>query len=92
MRMPERKTIQIYRWKTLRERLQALWRAAGDCHILLSGGEPTVRDDLPQIITEARAIGFTFFQLNTNGIRLAEEPAYLEKLQAAGAFHCIFAV
>lgn len=56
----------------------------GPFNIQLSGGEPTMRDDLPEIIRLGREKGFTFFQLNTNGIRLAEEPGYAEKLKAAG--------
>ena len=56
----------------------------GPFNIQLSGGEPTVRDDLPEIICLGREKGFTFFQLNTNGIRLAEEEGYAEALKAAG--------
>ena len=56
----------------------------GPFNIQLSGGEPTVRDDLPQIITLGREKGFSFFQLNTNGLRLAGEEGYAERLRAAG--------
>lgn len=56
----------------------------GPFNIQLSGGEPTMRDDLPEIIRLGRKKGFTFFQLNTNGIRLAEEAGYAEKLKEAG--------
>ncbi len=56
----------------------------GPFNIQLSGGEPTVRDDLPEIIRLGRDKGFKFFQLNTNGIRLASEPGYAEKLRDAG--------
>ncbi len=56
----------------------------GPFNIQLSGGEPTVRDDLPQIIRLGREKGFTFFQLNTNGLRLAAEPGYAETLREAG--------
>ena len=48
----------------------------GPFNIQLSGGEPTLREDLPEIIWLGRQKGFTFFQLNTNGIRLAAEPDY----------------
>lgn len=53
-------------------------------NIQLSGGEPTVRDDLPQIIKMGRDKGFEYIQLNTNGKRLAEEPGYAYKLKDAG--------
>ena len=56
----------------------------GPFNIQLSGGEPTMRDDLGEIIRLGREKGFTFFQLNTNGLRLAAEPAYARELQAAG--------
>ena len=56
----------------------------GPFNIQLSGGEPTVRDDLPEIIRLGREKGFSFFQLNTNGLRLAAEPDYARKLKAAG--------
>lgn len=56
----------------------------GPFNIQLSGGEPTVRDDLPEIIRLGRKKGFTFFQLNTNGLRLAAEPGYAERLRDAG--------
>ena len=56
----------------------------GPFNIQLSGGEPTMRDDLSSIIHLGREKGFTFFQLNTNGVRLAAEPDYARELKAAG--------
>ncbi|MBR1456095.1 MAG: radical SAM protein [Oscillospiraceae bacterium] len=56
----------------------------GPFNIQLSGGEPTVRDDLPAIIRLGREKGFSFFQLNTNGLRLAAEPEYAAVLREAG--------
>jgi uncharacterized radical SAM superfamily Fe-S cluster-containing enzyme len=58
--------------------------AAGPCNIQLSGGEPSMRDDLAEIIALGRRKGFAFIQLNTNGLRLAREAGYAEKLAAAG--------
>ena len=43
-----------------------------------------MRDDLPEIIRLGREKGFTFFQLNTNGLRLAREADYAAVLKAAG--------
>ena len=54
-------------------------------NIQLSGGEPTVRDDLPEIIGLARSKGFEYVQINTNGRRLAREDGYAETLKEAGA-------
>ncbi len=66
-----------------------LMARGGPFNIQLSGGEPTVRDDLPDIIALGREKGFSFFQLNTNGLRLAHEEGYAETLRAAGA-SCAF--
>lgn len=54
-------------------------------NIQLSGGEPTVRDDLPEIIRLAREKGFSYIQINSNGRRLAEEEDYARVLKEAGA-------
>lgn len=50
----------------------------------LSGGEPTMRDDLPELTRYARSLGCEHIQLNTNGIRLAQEPDYARALRDAG--------
>jgi uncharacterized radical SAM superfamily Fe-S cluster-containing enzyme len=42
-------------------------------NIQLSGGEPAVRDDLPEIVALGRAKGFEYIQLNTNGRRLGSD-------------------
>ena len=54
-------------------------------NIQLSGGEPTVRDDLPELIRMGREKGFSYIQINTNGRRLALEEGYAQKLKEAGA-------
>lgn len=54
-------------------------------NIQLSGGEPTVRQDLPEIIKMARDKGFEYIQINTNGKRLANEQDYAKTLKRAGA-------
>ena len=53
-------------------------------NIQLSGGEPTIRDDLPQIVKMGRNYGFTYTQLNTNGLRLGREPQFVKQLKEAG--------
>lgn len=54
-------------------------------NIQLSGGEPTVRDDLPEIIQMAKEKGFEYIQINSNGRRIAREPDYAKILKRAGA-------
>ncbi|ABK99547.1 Radical SAM domain protein [Pelobacter propionicus DSM 2379] len=66
--------------------LNALRKSGPHNIVQISGGEPTVRDDLPEIISLGRTIGFPFIQLNTNGVRLAAEPGYAVKLKEAGLF------
>jgi len=58
--------------------------AGGPFNIQLSGGEPALRDDLPQIISLGRKFGFTYFQINTNGLRLSVDEDYLKALKDAG--------
>ena len=58
--------------------------AAGPSNLQLSGGEPTLRDDLPEVVEAARRIGYSFIQVNTNGLRLASDRDYGSRLQAAG--------
>lgn len=50
----------------------------------LSGGEPTLRDDLPELVKFAKKAGCSYVQINTNGIRLATDEAYVKALAEAG--------
>ncbi|MDR2745367.1 MAG: radical SAM protein [Desulfovibrio sp.] len=65
--------------------LDCLISAAGACNVQISGGEPTMREDLPAIAALARERGFALVQINTNGLRLGREAGYAERLRAAGA-------
>ena len=58
--------------------------AVGSTFLQLSGGEPTVRDDLPEIVRAARDAGMTSIQLNSNGIRLGKDRAFTKALAEAG--------
>ena len=49
-----------------------------------SGGEPTLRNDLPELIRFAKESGCSYTQVNTNGIRLAKDPDYARQLAEAG--------
>ncbi|WP_243360196.1 radical SAM (seleno)protein TrsS [Fundidesulfovibrio terrae] len=57
---------------------------AGACNLQISGGEPTVRDDLEQIVSEAARAGFPLVQLNTNGLRLGREKGFARRQAEAG--------
>lgn len=65
--------------------LQTVLDRSGPCPVQFSGGEPSMRDDLPDIIGMARQLGFEHIQVNSNGIRLAQEPHYAATLKEAGA-------
>lgn len=55
------------------------------CNALqFSGGEPTIRNDLPDLVREAHKAGFSHVEVNTNGIRIAEDIDYFKKLLDAG--------
>ncbi|BDD86272.1 radical SAM (seleno)protein TrsS [Desulfofustis limnaeus] len=56
----------------------------GGCNLQLSGGEPTVRDDLAEVVRRAVRAGFEFVQLNTNGLRFVEDPELAHRLKDAG--------
>ena len=50
----------------------------------LAGGEPTLRDDLPDLVWYAKKAGCQYAQANTNGIRIAEDESFVRKLAEAG--------
>ena len=56
----------------------------GKTLLQLSGGEPTVRDDLPEIVAYAKQVSCKYVQLNSNGLRLAEDEAFVKRLADAG--------
>ena len=64
--------------------LERAMAAVGPSNLQLSGGEPTLRDDLPEIVEIARRVGYSFIQVNTNGLHLAADTDYLRRLRAAG--------
>ena len=58
----------------LKDAICEIVRQCGQPLLQFSGGEPTLRDDLPELIRFAREAGCSYTQVNTNGIRLAREP------------------
>jgi 7,8-dihydro-6-hydroxymethylpterin dimethyltransferase len=65
-------------------RFEAAFAATGPANVQLSGGEPTVRADLPDLVKAARRAGYAFIQVNTNGLALAEDPDLAARLAEAG--------
>ncbi len=52
--------------------------------IQFTGGEPTVRDDLPELISMAKELDFLHIQIATNGARLAKDLQFARELQRSG--------
>jgi uncharacterized radical SAM superfamily Fe-S cluster-containing enzyme len=50
-----------------------------------SGGEPTIRNDLFDLVREAKELGVRHVEVNTNGVRLSQSVDYCRELKAAGA-------
>jgi 7,8-dihydro-6-hydroxymethylpterin dimethyltransferase len=69
----------------IRGMYKAVLEGVGICTIQLSGGEPTLRDDLPQIVALGREMGFGHILVNTNGLRIAQDMNYLKQLKESGA-------
>jgi uncharacterized radical SAM superfamily Fe-S cluster-containing enzyme len=71
--------------KTIEGLYNTILDSGGPYPVQLSGGEPTLRDDLPEIIAIGKGMGFDNIQINTNGIRLAKDFDYLVRLKESGA-------
>ncbi len=52
--------------------------------VVFTGGEPTMRPDLPDLVAYARDLGYTTIQIQTNG-RMFAHAGYARRLVAAGA-------
>ncbi len=70
--------------KNIKNWYRRMLDAGGPYNIQLSGGEPSLRDDLPEIIQLGKQMGFSYFQINTNGLRLSSDLDYLQRLKKAG--------
>lgn len=70
--------------ETLKQAIADIARRCEGPLLQLSGGEPTLREDLPELIRFAKKAGCPYVQLNTNGLRLAESPALAVQLAQAG--------
>jgi MoaA/NifB/PqqE/SkfB family radical SAM enzyme len=74
----------------LAARLRVL-RRHGATEVEFTGGEPTIRPDLRQLVQLARSLGFVNVSVITNGLRLANL-AYARQIVAAGANDFLFSI
>lgn len=69
----------------IRAMYQVIADAVGiDGAVQLTGGEPTTRADLMDIVAMGRKMGFWGIEVNTNGLVISSRPDYLEQLAASG--------
>lgn len=71
------------------EKLEEMFTFILSCEIYpptlqLTGGEPTVRKDVVDIVKIAKELGFTDITMSTNGVVLAEDPTLARRLAGAG--------
>ncbi|MFA5313356.1 MAG: radical SAM (seleno)protein TrsS [Methanomassiliicoccales archaeon] len=52
--------------------------------VQISGGEPTIRDDLPDIVKLGKSMGIDHIEVNTNGVRFGQDIEFLQKCKDAG--------
>ena len=52
--------------------------------IQLTGGEPTTRKDLFEIVRLGKEIGFSAIDVNTNGVVIGSDPTYVQRLSESG--------
>jgi uncharacterized radical SAM superfamily Fe-S cluster-containing enzyme len=58
-------------------------RPIGSKAIQITGGEPTIREDLLDIVYMAKNLGFSHVQVNTNGLKLSESLDFCQQLKDA---------
>lgn len=55
----------------------------------ITGGEPTMKEDIVEIVQDAKKAGFDQIQLNTTGINIGLDPSLAVKLRHAGT-SCLY--
>jgi uncharacterized radical SAM superfamily Fe-S cluster-containing enzyme len=66
--------------------MDAVVRNEGEPDVVqISGGEPTIHPDFFAIIDAARARPIRHLMINTNGVKIAKDPAFVERLAAYGS-------
>lgn len=82
--LPDKTTSEIYQ-----EILAAKKNKKTSVHLI--GGEPTIREDIVDIVSFARAEGFKNIQITTNG-RMFSYPEFAKKIIGSGLSNVIFSI
>jgi MoaA/NifB/PqqE/SkfB family radical SAM enzyme len=79
-------------WTTaeLKRRLR-IARRLGKTAVDFTGGEPSIRKDIFELVTFAKSIGYTDINMITNGLRL-KDPHFCERLVKAGLNDVLFSI
>ncbi len=60
-------------------------KSEGDPEVVqFSGGEPTVHPEILEMMKAAKKRGIKYVMLNTNGVRIAQEPEFVKQLAQVG--------
>ncbi len=71
----------------LERQLDFVLEATGGVDLVnVTGGEPTLHPQLPELLRRCRRAGIGRVTVNTNGLRLARDPALVEELAKVGAY------
>ncbi len=83
---------QTKNWTTEENKKKlSIGRKLGKTAVDFSGGEPSIRRDIVELIAYAKSIGYTDINMITNGLRMSNM-AFCEKLVEAGLNDVLFSI
>jgi len=77
--------------RTVMDEVARIVREDRVCTMIYSGGEPTIRPDLPEILRHTKTLGIDHQNIQTNARRLSDT-AYLEDLRDSGLTSCFVSI
>lgn len=86
----EKGRVKDWTLESLQHRL-SLARRLGKTAVDLTGGEPSIRKDIFELISFARSIGYTDINMITNGLKL-NDPIFCSQLVQAGLNDILFSI
>lgn len=79
-----------YTYEPTREQIEEMLRnlrrnkPVAPVALQFSGGEPTIREDLPELAQKAKELGFDHVEVNTNGVKISRDASYIKELMEKG--------